>query len=105
MKNIIREIEVKGGKYENQKGHLIDLMPKTTGRLGYVAIVALEDGTLGYLYLDEIIIKTPTPKDLCKWEGHIMYKVTEIDNGRSKLGEHKCSRCGHQEPFQFDYGV
>jgi len=39
----------------------------------------------------------------CYKDGHNMYLITEIDNGRSKFGEHKCSRCGYTEPFQFDY--
>jgi hypothetical protein len=40
---------------------------------------------------------------ICFATGHAMYLLTEIDNGRSKYGCHKCSRCGHEEPFQFDY--
>ena len=41
----------------------------------------------------------------CYQVGHVMYKVTERDNGQSIYGEHKCSRCGIMEPFQFDYNV
>ena len=40
---------------------------------------------------------------LCKIFGHNMYLITEADNGRSKFGEHKCGRCGYEEPFQYDY--
>ncbi len=40
---------------------------------------------------------------LCKILGHNMFLVVEIDNGYSKYGEHKCSRCGMSEEFQFDY--
>lgn len=40
---------------------------------------------------------------ICFERGHAFYLVCEIDNGRSKYGEHKCSRCGHVEPFQYDY--
>lgn len=39
----------------------------------------------------------------CFKEGHAMYKVAEINNGYSIYGEHKCSRCGYVEPFQFDH--
>ena len=39
----------------------------------------------------------------CFDKGHSMYLVIEIDNGRSKYGDHRCSRCGHTEPFQYDY--
>ena len=42
-------------------------------------------------------------KIICYLFGHNYYKVTEIDNGRSKYGYHKCSRCEHEEPFQYDY--
>lgn len=44
-------------------------------------------------------------KHQCFENGHAFYLVCEIDNGRSKYGEHKCSRCGHVEPFQYDYGI
>jgi hypothetical protein len=43
------------------------------------------------------------PVELCKIHGHVMYLVCEIDNGRSKYGDHKCSRCKHVESFQYDY--
>ena len=43
----------------------------------------------------------PLTKDHpCFERGHAFYLVCEIDNGRSKYGEHQCSRCGHIEPFQ-----
>ena len=45
-----------------------------------------------------------TKEHQCFERGHAFYLVCEIDNGRSKYGEHKCSRCGHVEPFQYDYG-
>ncbi len=45
-----------------------------------------------------------TKEHQCFELGHAFYLVCEIDNGRSKYGEHKCSRCGHVEPFQYDYG-
>lgn len=41
----------------------------------------------------------------CYEKGHSFYLVCEIDNGRSKYGDHKCSRCGYIEPFQYDYGT
>jgi len=40
---------------------------------------------------------------LCKIFGHNMFLVVEIDNGRSKYGDHKCSRCGKVEHYQYDY--
>ena len=45
-----------------------------------------------------------TKEHQCFERGHAFYLVCEIDNGRSKYGDHKCSRCGHVEPFQYDYG-
>jgi len=44
-----------------------------------------------------------TEEHICFDKGHNMFLVVEIDNGRSKYGEHKCSRCGYKEPFQYDY--
>jgi hypothetical protein len=44
-----------------------------------------------------------SPDHICFDKGHAMYKVCRINNGRSVYGEHKCSRCGYVEPFQFDY--
>ena len=46
-----------------------------------------------------------TKEHQCFERGHAFYLVCEIDNGRSKYGDHKCSRCGHVEPFQYDYGI
>jgi hypothetical protein len=40
---------------------------------------------------------------ICFERGHNMFLVVEIDNGRSKYGEHKCSRCGFVDSFQYDY--
>ena len=46
----------------------------------------------------------PLSKDhICFKLGHNMYKVCEINNGMSIFGDHKCSRCGYIEPFQYDY--
>lgn len=39
----------------------------------------------------------------CFDKGHNFYLVCEIDNGYSKYGDHRCSRCGHTESFQYDY--
>lgn len=48
--------------------------------------------------------KLPLSKNhICFDKGHNMYLVVELDNGRSKYGHHKCSRCGHEEHFQYDY--
>lgn len=40
---------------------------------------------------------------ICFKRGHAFYLVCKFDNGRSKYGYHKCSRCGHEESFQYDY--
>lgn len=44
-----------------------------------------------------------TKEHQCFEGGHSFYLECEIDNGKSKYGNHKCSRCGHVEPFQYDY--
>lgn len=44
-------------------------------------------------------------KLFCRIFGHKMYKVVEYDNGYSKLGTHKCSRCGVEHEYQFDYSL
>jgi hypothetical protein len=41
---------------------------------------------------------------ICFERGHNFFLIFERDNGRSKYGEHTCSRCGHIYQFQFDYG-
>jgi hypothetical protein len=46
-----------------------------------------------------------TKEHQCFERGHAFYLVCEIDNGRSKYGDHMCSRCGHVESFQYDYGI
>jgi len=48
----------------------------------------------------------PLPKNHpCFPTGHAMYKVAEHNNGVSYWGQHKCSRCGYSEEYQFDYVV
>lgn len=42
-------------------------------------------------------------KILCKLLGHVMFSVFTNMNHRSKWGEHKCSRCGYIETWQYDY--
>lgn len=42
-------------------------------------------------------------RHICFDSGHNMYLLTEIDNGYSKYGTHKCSRCGFEDHFQYDY--
>jgi len=45
--------------------------------------------------------------DLCKERGHTMYPVYQLSNidmgGRSSWGKNKCSRCGFEEDWQYDY--
>lgn len=42
-------------------------------------------------------------KHMCFKNGHNMFKLCEKDNGRSIFGTHKCSKCGYEEDFQYDY--
>ena len=57
------------------------------------------------LSLHDVSGELPLTKEhQCFERGHAFYLVCEIDNGRSKYGDHKCSRCGQVEPFQYDYG-
>ena len=51
----------------------------------------------------EETMKVKFQKWLCFWFGHRMYSMYEIDNGQSKFGEHKCSRCGYKDSWQYDY--
>ncbi len=48
-----------------------------------------------------------TPEDRCKEEGHNMFQVYHLNNfdmgGSSHWGLNKCSRCGHEEPWQYDF--
>ncbi|MBB5334497.1 hypothetical protein [Chryseobacterium koreense] len=58
-------------------------------------------------YLPQTNVSGSLPLDkshICFDKGHNMFLVTEIDNGRSKYGDHKCSRCGWVDSFQYDYG-
>lgn len=48
-------------------------------------------------------MKRKIQRIFCFIFGHRMYKVCGIDNGHSKYGDHKCSRCGYVESFQCDY--
>lgn len=47
------------------------------------------------------------PEELCKLHGHAMYSVYSINNtanGNSIFfGLNKCSRCGYEEPWQYDF--
>jgi len=55
----------------------------------------------------KLLVSGALPLDkshICFDKGHSMFLVTEIDNGRSKYGDHKCSRCGWVDSFQYDYG-
>lgn len=40
---------------------------------------------------------------ICFTSGHNMFSVAEVDNGRSKFGNHMCSRCGWEYHYQYDY--
>lgn len=47
------------------------------------------------------------PEELCKLYGHAMYSVYSINNmangNSSFFGLNKCSRCGYEEPWQYDF--
>lgn len=40
---------------------------------------------------------------ICFDNGHAYFIVTKIDDGRSVYGHYKCSRCGHEDHYQYDY--
>ena len=44
-------------------------------------------------------------KLICYLFGHNYRKYVEIDNGRSKYGYFKCSRCEHEDAYQYDYNI
>ncbi len=48
--------------------------------------------------------KKNVQKVICFFFAHVLVKVVEIDNGRSKYGYLLCGRCDHQEDYQYDYG-
>ncbi len=66
--------------------------------------LALDDSKV----LDKPVVLSgnlPLTKDhQCFELGHNMYLMAQRDNGRSLYGIHKCSRCGHEEHFQYDHG-
>ena len=65
----------------------------------------LKNAQTPLLHIADVSGMLPLTKEhQCFERGHAFYLVCEIDNGRSKYGDHKCSRCGHVEPFQYDYG-
>jgi len=43
------------------------------------------------------------PAHICFDKGHSMFAVYTIHNWRSSFGEHKCSRCGFIESWQYDF--
>lgn len=55
---------------------------------------------------EHVVELKATPEQCCEREGHVMYNVYQLDNfdigGRSYWGLNKCSRCGHEEPWQYD---
>lgn len=42
-------------------------------------------------------------KIICFFFGHRYHTMSQIDNGRSQFGHVKCSRCGYEENYQYDY--
>lgn len=48
-----------------------------------------------------------SPEQICKREGHKMYKVYALNNfdrgGSSHWGLNKCSRCGFEDHWQYDF--
>lgn len=47
-----------------------------------------------------------SPDHICFDKGHAMYLLfditQEVNGSKMIFGAHKCSRCGHEENFQFD---
>jgi hypothetical protein len=41
-------------------------------------------------------------KLICALFGHSMFSVYTMDNGHSSWGCHKCTRCEHEEDWQYD---
>ncbi len=44
-------------------------------------------------------------QDRCKKHGHNMYSVYIMNNSRSHWGQHRCSRCGYEEEWQYDFTI
>lgn len=42
-------------------------------------------------------------KTLCEIHGHNMFSVYTLHNHQSSFGQHKCSRCGYAEDWQYDF--
>lgn len=40
---------------------------------------------------------------MCSERGHNMFLVWSKDNEKSIFGVHKCSRCGYEYEFQYDF--
>lgn len=48
--------------------------------------------------------KPPLDKGhICFERGHTMYEVFTFHNYQSSYGQHKCSRCGYEEDWQYDF--
>lgn len=56
------------------------------------------------LHLQTVNGEFPLKKEhICFDKGHSYFIVTTIDNGKSVYGHYKCSRCGHEDSYQYDY--
>lgn len=54
--------------------------------------------------LDKIAGELPLiPSDICYNAGHNMFSVYIFHNHQSSWGKHKCSRCGYEEEWQYDF--
>ncbi len=40
---------------------------------------------------------------ICFDKGHAMYERFTFHNHQSSWGQHKCSRCGYEEDWQYDF--
>ena len=44
-----------------------------------------------------------TKEHICFDKGHAMYKIHGHSNHQSDFSKHKCTRCGYEEDYQYDY--
>ena len=62
------------------------------------------DSEVKKLNIPDVSGELPLTKEhICFDKGHAYFIVTAIDNGSSVYGHYKCSRCGHEVNYQYDY--
>ena len=61
--------------------------------------------------IDELFVlsdvSSMSPEQRCEKDGHNMFQVYHLNNfdrgGSSHWGLNKCSRCGHEDHWQYDF--